>query len=92
MAAVTVGQGTANGDASRILERPRGFYISRRLDRQLDRAVMYLKEQHGLQKVDRSVLVTALLDRDELWTETALDQLVEQVAAEVAERKTRQAD
>ena len=92
MAAVTVGQGTANGDAGRILERPRGFYISRRLDRQLDRAVMYLKEQHGLQKVDRSVLVTALLDRDELWTETALDQLVEQVAAEVAERKTRQAD
>jgi hypothetical protein len=92
MAAVTAGQGTANGDADRILERPRGFYISRRLDRQLDRAVMYLKEQHGLQKVDRSVLVTALLDRDELWTEAALDRLVEQVTAEVTERKMRQKD
>lgn len=92
MAAVTAGHRAGDAERGRILERPRGFYITRRLDRQLDRAVAYLKEQHGLQKVDRSVLVTALLDRDELWTEAALDQLVEQVTAEVTERKMRQTD
>jgi hypothetical protein len=92
IAAVTAEQGTGDRDAGRILGRPRGFYISRRLDRQLDRAVAYLKEQHGLRKVDRSVLVTTLLDRDELWTEAALDQVVERVAEEVNGRQARQTD
>ncbi len=92
IAAVTAGHSTTDGERGRILERPRGFYISRRLDRQLDRAVAYLKEQHGLRKVDRSVLVTALLDREELWTEAALDQLVERVTSEVTGRQTRQTD
>ena len=92
MAAVTAGEGADGRDPARVLERPRGFYITRRLDRQLDRAVAYLKEQHGLRKVDRSILVTTLLDREELWTEAALDGLVEQVAEEVNGRQARLTD
>jgi hypothetical protein len=92
IAAVTAGEGAGDRDPARVLERPRGFYITRRLDRRLDRAVAYLKEQHGLRKVDRSVLVTTLLDREELWTEAALDGLVEEVAEEVNGRQARLTD
>jgi len=58
---VTLPASAAGGD--RILRKPRGFYISERLDRRLDEAVSYLREQHGMRRVDRSVLVTALLDQ-----------------------------
>jgi hypothetical protein len=92
IAAVTAGESAGDRGPARVLERPRGFYITRRLDRQLDRAVAYLKEQHGLRKVDRSILVTTLLDREELWTEAALDGLVEQVAEEVNGRQARLTD
>src|SRR5712692_3897260 len=38
-----------------VLDRPKAFYITRRLDRRLDEAVRYFQAQHGLKKVDRSV-------------------------------------
>ncbi len=88
VATARMGDGDEDGQ---ILERPKGFYISRRLDRRLDQAVAYLREQHGIRKVDRSVLVNALLDRQELWTPEALDQVVDRVVAELTGRLMRQA-
>ena len=46
-----------------------------------------LKSRVGkARKVDRSVIVNALLDNDELWTDQALDQLVERVVSQLTSR------
>jgi hypothetical protein len=71
---------------TKIVDRPRAFYITERLDDQLDKAVAYLQKTHGIKKVDRSVIVNALLDHDTLWTEEALDQLVERVISQLTNR------
>ena len=52
----------------------------------LDQAVTYLHKKHGIKKVDRSVIVNALLDNDALWTDEALDQLVESVVSQLTSR------
>ena len=72
--------------STKILEKPRGFYITERLDKRLDEAVRYFKEQHGIKKVDRSTIVNAVLDNDALWTEDALDRMVEQVITQLTKR------
>ena len=59
-----------------LVDRPKSFYITIRLDQRLNMAVQYLQERHGIKKVDRSVLINAKLDTDEQWTHEALDQLV----------------
>jgi hypothetical protein len=48
--------------------------------------VRYFKEQHGIKKVDRSTIVNAVLDNDALWTEDALDRMVEQVITQLTKR------
>ena len=57
-----------------VVDRPRAFYITQKVDHWLDEAVRYLKER-GLHKADRSVLVNALLHDKSLFTPEALDQL-----------------
>src|SRR6266446_4127822 len=57
----------------KIVEKPKAFYITERLDKRLDEAVRYFQEHHGIRKVDRSTLVTVLLDQDANWTEEALN-------------------
>ncbi len=76
--------------ASQIVDRPKAFYISRRLDRRLDEAVRYLQDKHGIKKVDRSIIVNILLDREELWSELALDQLVKATIELLTSRLTSQ--
>jgi hypothetical protein len=49
------------------------------LDKRLDEAVRYFQEVHGIRKVDRSILVNAMLDTDAQCTDEALDGLVERV-------------
>lgn len=71
---------------SRVLEKPKGFYITEGLDRRIDQAVRYLKETHGIKKVDRSVVVTVMLEKDDYWTEQSLDQLVEPVIRQLTSR------
>jgi hypothetical protein len=71
---------------SKIVNRPKAFYITEDLDEKLDKAVNYLQKQHGIKKVDRSVLVNALLDNDTLWTDEALDQLVDRVVSQLTSR------
>jgi hypothetical protein len=71
---------------SHIVDRPKAFYITEGLDEKLDQAVTYLQKKHGIKKVDRSVIVNALLDNDTLWTDEALDQLVERVVSQLTNR------
>jgi hypothetical protein len=71
---------------TKIVDRPKAFYITEGLDEKLDKAVTYLQKKHGIKKVDRSVIVNALLDNDTLWTDEALDQLVERVVSQLTNR------
>jgi hypothetical protein len=71
---------------TKIVDRPKGFYITEALDEKLDKAVTYLQKKHGIKKVDRSVIVNALLDNETLWTDKALDQLVERVVSQLTSR------
>jgi hypothetical protein len=71
---------------SKIVNRPKAFYITESLDENLDKAVNYLQKKHGIKKVDRSVVVNALLDNDTLWTDKALDQLVDKVVSQLTSR------
>src|SRR5947209_1351892 len=64
---------------TKTVDRPKSFYITLRLDKRLDEAVRYFQEAHGIKKVDRSILVNAMLDTDGNWTEEALDLLVERI-------------
>jgi hypothetical protein len=75
-----------NQPFTRIVDRPKAFYITEGLDEKLDNAVTYLQKKHGIKKVDRSVVVNALLDNDTLWTDEALDQLVERVVSQLTSR------
>jgi hypothetical protein len=69
-----------------IVDRPKSFYITNRLDQRLNSAVQYLQERHGIKKVDRSVLLNAKLDTDEQWTHEALDQLVSPILSILTSR------
>jgi hypothetical protein len=71
---------------TQIVDRPKAFYITEGLDEKLDQAVTYLQKKHGIKRVDRSVIVNALLDNDTLWTDEALDQLVERVVSQLTNR------
>ena len=73
---------------SRVLDRPKAFYITERLDKRLDEAVRYLQETHGIRKVDRSTVVNALLDNEANWTEEALDLIVDRVIGQLTSRLT----
>jgi hypothetical protein len=75
-----------SGPSTRIVDRPKAFYITEGLDEKLDKAVTYLQKKHGIKKVDRSVIVNALLDNDMLWADAALDQLVERVVSQLTSR------
>jgi hypothetical protein len=75
-----------NRPFTKIVDRPKAFYITEGLDENLDKAVHYLQKKHGIKKVDRSVIVNALLDNDTLWTDEALDQLVEKVVSQLTNR------
>ena len=75
-----------NRPFTKIVDRPKAFYITEGLDDNLDKAVNYLQKKHGIKKVDRSVIVNALLDNDTLWTDEALDHLVERVVSQLTNR------
>lgn len=74
--------------ANKIVDRPKAFYITERLDERLDAAVRYYQERHRIHKVDRSTIVNALLDTDDHWTDDALDRLVDRVIRQLTSRLT----
>ncbi|MBV9282502.1 MAG: hypothetical protein JOZ41_20685 [Chloroflexi bacterium] len=73
---------------SRTLDRPKAFYITERLDSRLDDAVRYFQQVHSIKKVDRSIIVNAILDNDEQWSEESLDSLVDRVIGQLTSRLT----
>lgn len=75
-------------EGNRTVERPKAFYITKLLDRRIDAAVRYLQEKHGIKKVDRSVIVNAMMDSEAWWTEEALDLLVDRVISQLTSRLT----
>jgi hypothetical protein len=74
--------------SSRVMERPKAFYITERLDKKLDEAVRRFQDVHGIKKVDRSVVVTAMLDNEDLWSDKSLDRLFDRVMSELTSRLT----
>jgi len=76
------------GSYSKIVDRPKAFYITERLDKHLDHAVRYFQEKHGIKKVDRSTIVNALLDNAANWTEEALDVVLDKVISQLTSRLT----
>ncbi|SRR6266567_2065545 len=74
--------------SNRVMDKPRGFYITEHLNQQIDEAVRYYQEKHNLKKVDRSIVVTTLLDNETNWTEETLDLLLDKVIRQLTNRLT----
>jgi len=75
-----------NGD--KVMDKPRGFYITERLNKRIDEAVRYYQEKHNLKKVDRSIVVTTILDSEANWTEEALELILDKVISQLTNRLT----
>jgi hypothetical protein len=73
----------------KVVDRPKSFYITERIDERLDEAVRYFQMHHRIRKVDRSTVLTTMLSEDGLWTEDALDQLVDRLMRQLTSRLTR---
>jgi hypothetical protein len=73
---------------NKIVEKPKAFYITQRLDKELDEAVRYCQEVHGIKKADRSTIVNAILDNEANWTEEALDLMIDRVLSILTSRLT----
>ncbi len=83
-----INQETNRSSSSKIVDKPKAFYITERLNKRLDDAVRYFQERHGIRKVDRSTLVNAILDNDANWTEEALDLVLDRVISQLTSRLT----
>jgi hypothetical protein len=77
-----------NPVSSKVMDKPRGFYITEQVNKRIDVAVRYYQEKHNLAKVDRSIVVTALLENESNWTEEALDLLLDRVINQLTNRLT----
>ena len=75
-------------NTTRVMDKPRGFYITEGLNHRIDEAVRYYQDKHNLKKVDRSIVVTALLDNETNWTEETLDLLIDKVISHLTNRLT----
>lgn len=72
----------------KVMDKPRGFYITEQINKHIDEAVRYYQEKHNLKKVDRSIVVTALLDNEANWTEESLDLLLDRILNQLTSRLT----
>src|SRR5205814_5834771 len=79
---------SSRNNADKVMEKPRGFYITQRLNQRIDEAVRYYQEKHNLKKVDRSIVVTVLLENEANWTEEALDLLLDKIIHQLTRRLT----
>jgi hypothetical protein len=73
-----------------VVEKPRAFYITKKVDHWLDEAVRYLQEK-GLYKIDRSILVNALLHTPELFKPASLDGIRNKLLAHLTNKSLRRA-
>lgn len=54
----------------------RTLYVTDENIKRLDKATEYLRERHKIRKADRSNVLGAILEDNNLWTEKRLDRLV----------------
>lgn len=73
-----------------VVEKPKAFYITQKVDRWLDEAVRYCQEK-GLYKVDRSILVNALLHNPELFKPGSLNGLRNRLLAHLTNKSLKRA-
>lgn len=78
----------SGSSGNRVMDKPRAFYITERLNQRIDEAVRYYQEKHNLKKVDRSIVVTTLLENETNWTDEALDLLVDRIIGQLTNRLT----
>jgi len=71
-----------------IVERPRAFYITQKVDLWLDESVRYLKGK-GMHKVDRSVLINALLHNEELYKQSFLNKIRKRLLAHLTNKSLK---
>ena len=79
---------SSTNTGNRIMEKPRGFYITERLNQRIDEAVRYYQEKHNIKKVDRSIVLTAMLDNEAYWTEESLDLMLDRILSQLTSRLT----
>ena len=73
-----------------IVDRPRAFYITQKVDRWLDETVRHLRDI-GIHKMDRSVLVNALLHNPHLYKPYSLDNIRKRLLAHLTNRSLKRA-
>lgn len=74
--------------SNKVMEKPRGFYITEQLNQRIDEAVRYYQEKHNVKRVDRSIVVTVLLENAANWSEENLDGLLDKVISQLTRRLT----
>ncbi len=73
-----------------IVDRPRAFYITQKVDRWLDEAVRYLRDK-GIYKMDRSVLVNALTHNPDLNKPDSLEKMRQRLIAHLTNKSLKRA-
>jgi len=71
-----------------VVERPRAFYITQKVDLWLNEAVRYLRGK-GMHKVDRSVLLNALLHNEGLYKPRFLNKIRKRLLAHLTNKSLR---
>ena len=73
-----------------IVDRPRAFYITQIVDRWLDDGVRHLRDK-GIHKMDRSVLVNALLHNPDLYKPASLEMMRKRLLAHLTNKSLKRA-
>ena len=73
-----------------IVDRPRAFYITQKVDTWLDEGVRHLREK-GMHKADRSVLVNALLHDPVLYQSKHLKEIRQRLLAHFTNKSLKRA-
>lgn len=71
-----------------VVGKSKSFYITQKVDSWLDEAVRYLKSK-DIHKVDRSVVVNALLHSPDLFEPAHLDKMRERLLAHLTNKSMR---
>jgi hypothetical protein len=71
-----------------VVDRPRAFYITQKVDRWLDEGVRYLRER-GMHKADRSVLVNALMHDPNLFKPKHMDSIRQRLLAHLTNKSLK---
>jgi len=74
-----------------VVDRPRAFYITQKVDQWLDDGVRYLRSK-GIHKVDRSVLVNAILHDPEHYQSKSLDNLRKRILTHLTNKSLKRVE